>query len=338
MFALICIAVLLGIAPARAQVTEDCAVAFNGIEAERIDSLNSPLELDTEDTLIFAGTDSTGTRSVRVELIIGPVTIESNTSTYATPEREFLVTISLDDVSPYGVGLFRVEGETDGCDAAVWIRVSGRFPFATLTGLTALGLTLGGITGQMGAVASRRRWARSAAALGGIATGTGLTLIGQQFGRLQASYPSLAGMMIAVGGLGFITASLFNPTIRDKRRERRVLLPEPRRQPAPAPEPEAPEPTPQPVAHTTIHEKAPDTPIAGPVEPLPQPAPPSGPYWCYVMAPTDVFDLTDHTSTVAELTPGNWYLAKRTLGGWAHVVADENVEGWVAEEAIHPQG
>jgi len=337
LFALICIAALLGITPAHAQVTENCVVAFNGIEAERIDSLNSPLELDTEDTLIFAGTDSTGTRSARVELVIGPITVESNTSTYATPEQEFLVTISLDDVSPYGVGLFRVEGETDGCGAAVWIRVSGRFPFATLTGLTALGLALGGITGQMGAVASRRRWARSAAALGGIATGTGLTLIGQEFGRLQVSYPSLAGVMIAVGGLGFISASLFNPTIRDQRRERRVLRPAPIRQPAPAPEPEASEPTPQPAAPTAMHEEAANTPIAeSPVEPRPQPAPPSGPYWCYVMAPTDVFDLTDHTSTVAELTPGNWYLAKRTLGGWAQVVADEGIEGWVAEGAIHP--
>jgi len=331
-FALICIAALLGIAPAHAQVTDNCVVAFNGIAAERIDSLDSPLELDTEDTLIFAGTDSTGTRSARLELIIGPVTVESNTSTYATPEQEFLATISLDDVSPYGIGLFRVEGETDGCTSAVWVRVSGRFPLATLTGLTALGLALGGITGQMGAVASRRRWARSAAALGGIATGTGLTLIGQEFGRLQVSYPSLAGVMIAAGGLGFITASLFNPTIRDRRRQRRVPRPEPKYEPAPV----APQPTPQPAART-IHDEAPETPIVeSPVEPLPQPAPPSGPFWCYVMAPTDVFDLTEHTSTVAELTPGNWYLAKRTLGGWAHVVADENVEGWVAEGAIHP--
>jgi len=56
------------------------------------------------------------------------------------------------------------------------------------------------------------------------------------------------------------------------------------------------------------------------------------------MAPTDVFDLTDHTKTIAELEPGNWYLAKRTLSGWAHVVADEGIEGWVAQGAIHRQG
>ena len=70
----------------------------------------------------------------------------------------------------------------------------------------------------------------------------------------------------------------------------------------------------------------------------PQPAVASAPYWCYVMAATDVFDLIDHTTTVASLEPGNWYLAKRTLSGWVHVVADDGTEGWVAEGAVHRQG
>jgi hypothetical protein len=354
-------AVLLTAAPVGAQVSGDCAVTFNGVEVDRIDSLNSPLELDTDDTLIFSGTDPVGTRSAEIRMIIGPATVESNTTTYATPEEEYLATITLDDVSPYGVGLFRAEGATDGCSAAVWIRVSGRFPFATLTGLTALGLTLGGITGQLGAIASRRRWARSAAALGGIATGIGLTLIGQEFGRLQVSYPSLGATIGAVAALGFILASVINPTIREKRRSDRSERPAPppeaaRPRPAPAPSPTSsiataptgpgpttasatpaskdPEPvtTPEPVDERPT----PATPIAS--EPTPQPSPPAGPYWCYVMAPTDVFDLTDHTKTIAAMQPGNWYLAKRTLGGWAHVVVADGVEGWVAEGAIHRQG
>jgi hypothetical protein len=346
-FALVCAAVLIGAAPAHAQVSGSCTVAFNGIAADRIDSLNSPLELLTDDTVIFSGTDPAGTRSAELKMIIGPVTVESNTTTYATPEQEFLATITLDDVSPYGVGLFRATGSTDGCTASVWIRVSGRFPLATLTGLTALGLALGGITGQLGAIASRRRWARSAAALGGIATGTGLTLIGQEFGRLQVSYPSLAGTAVAVGGLGFILASLINPTIKERRRSGRDSrsIPDPRseRKAAPAvPDPPTtPRPTPEP---ETEPAPAGPEPGSGPepgretAEALPQPASPSAPYWCYVMAPTDVFDLTDHTKTIAELEPGNWYLAKRTLSGWAHVVAAEGIEGWVAEGAIHRQG
>ncbi len=332
---------VLSIPPAQAQLTGACTIEFNGIEVERIDSLNSPLELDAEDTLIFSGIDPSGTRSAQVELIIGPVTVESNATTYATPEEEFLATISLDDVSPYGVGLFRAEGATDGCTAAVWIRVSGRFPFATLAGLTALGLALGGITGQLGAIASRHRWARSAAALGGIATGPGLTLVGQELGRLQVSYPSLAGMAVAAGGLGFISASLFNPTILRRRREARSVLPGP--EPALVREAEvvASESTLRPASQPANHGATPETepaPSRSTTERLPQPAPQNAPHWCYVLAPTDVFDLTDHTKTIAVLEPGNWYLAKRTLGGWVQVVAAEGSEGWVAQGAIHRQG
>jgi hypothetical protein len=343
-------AVLIGGAPAGAQVSGDCSITFNGVGVDRVDSLNSPLELGTDDTLIFSGIDPEGTRSAEVRMVIGPVTVESNTTTYATAEEEFLATITLDDVSPYGVGLFRAEGETDGCSAAVWIRVSGRFPFATLTGLTALGLTLGGITGQLGAIASRRRWARSAAALGGIATGTGLTLVGQEFGRLQVSYPSLGATIAAVAALGFILASVINPSVREKRRSHRTenaaprpVVPDPQPKPDPIPAPiidQAPTATeavaePAPVPKTP-KDSTPSEPT--PSEPTPELSPPAGPYWCYVMAPTDVFDLTDHTKTIAAMSPGNWYLAKRTLGGWVHVVVADGAEGWVAEGAINRQG
>ena len=358
-FLLVCSAVLIGATPVHAQESGSCTVDFNGVEADRIDSLNSPLELHTDDILIFSGSDPAGTRSAELKMIIGPVTVKSNTTTYATPEQEFLATITLDDVSPYGVGLFRAEGSTDGCTASVWIRVSGRFPLATLTGLTALGLALGGITGQLGAIASRRRWARSAAALGGIATGAGLTLIGQEFGRLQVSYPSLAGIAAVAAGLGFILASLINPTIKQQRRDkhRSGSIRAARQSSKPEPSPSAPkavpaspaapthpsEPSAQPKSETADEPAAPDPDTdkmtnQTVTEHVPQPVPRSGPYWCYVMAPTDVFDLTDHTKTIAELAPGNWYLAKRTLSGWAHVVAAEGSEGWVAEGAIHRQG
>lgn len=330
--------VVLSAAPAHAQSAGGCDVQFNGVAADRIDSINSPLELDTQDTLIFQGTDPGGTGTARVELIIGPFAVESKTATYATPESDFLATITLDDVSPYGVGLFSARGTTDSCSASVWVRVSGRFPLATLTGLTALGLTLGGITGQLGAVASRRRWARSAAALGGIATGAGLTVLGQEFGRLQVSYPSIAGVILAAGGIGFGLSALLNPALRRQRGEARASnRPGPDqasrgRRPAAAVEARrqrvaGPEPANAPAAERA---SAPD--------PLPKPVAAAAPYWCYVMAPTDVFDITEHTATVAVLHPGSWYLAKRTVSGWVHVVASDGTEGWVAEGAVHRQG
>ncbi len=337
---LLCASMMLGIAPARAQVNGDCDLTFNGIEVDRIDSLNSPLELDTGDTLIFSGIEPTGTQSAYVRLLVGPVTIKSNTTTYTLPEQRFLATIPLDDVGPYSVGLFRVEGTTDGCSAAIWFRLSGRFPLTTLAGLTAMGLALGGVTGQLGAIASRRRWARSAAALGGIATGAGLTLLGQEFGRLQVSYPSLAGFAIVLGGLGVVFAWIFNPTIRRRRQQKGMPRPTARRESqsdfVSASEIVAPIPAPGPV----VKRWAPSIdPEAAPLNPQgatdPQPALPDSPYWCYVTAPTDVFDLIDHTRTIAVIEPENWYLAQRTLGGWVQVVTAAGTEGWVAEGAIH---
>ncbi len=339
---------VLGASPASAQ--SGCAVTFNGVEAERVDSLNSPLELDTTDVLIFTGTDPGGTGSAAVKLFIGPIAIETGTTTYGTPEQEFTATINLDDISPYGVGLFRAEGTTDGCTAGAWVRVSGRFPFATLTGLTAVGLAVGGATGQLGAIASRRRWARSAAALGGIATGTGLALVGQQFGRLQISYVSIAIIAIGVGFLGWLLASFFNPVLRERRRESRSRPVAARTESTAAPAKTSPVVKPEPQTPAQVEgdgpasEPAPEPqPVAEPEpEPAtraaePAPPPPTGPFWCYVLAPTDVFDLTDHTRRVAVLQPGSWYLAKRIVGGWAHVVAEDGAEGWVAEGSIQRQ-
>lgn len=317
---------------AAAQVTGDCEAAFNGVDVDRIDSLGSPLELDTDDLLIFSGTDPGGTALAEVVMMIGPVALESGIGARDAPEEEFTATIDMDEVSAFGVGLFRIRGKTRNCSADAWLRLSGRFPLATLIGLLAMGLTLGGVTGQLGAVASRRRWARSAAALGGLATGPGLTLAGQEFGRLQVSYPSLAAVSVAIGGIGFLGAVYLSPALREERRGRR-------RQPATAPSegsslPEEAGPAARPTVDTTANRDAGATPLA----PRPEPAVESAPYWCYVMAETDVFDLIDHTHTVASLEPGNWYLAKRTLDGWVHIITEDGTEGWVAEGAVHRQG
>ena len=58
-------------------------------------------------------------------------------------------------------------------------------------------------------------------------------------------------------------------------------------------------------------------------------------YWAFVTAITDVYDLADHSLPIAALQPGNWYLVRRTEAGWAHVLLDDETEGWVAREALH---
>lgn len=308
---------MVGVGPAAAGIGE-CSATFNGIAAERIDSLFSPLELRVTDTLIFSGIDPAGTSEAMVKVIIGPVVVDSGSTAYSPPTEEFTASIDLDDVSPYAVGLVRIRGTSDGCAAEAWLRITGRFPLATLTGVTAAGLAIGGITGQLGAIASRRRWSRAAAAFAGLATGTGAAVLGQQFGWLQLSYISVAIIVVIASTLGFFLAGLLSPARRQRRRSRDA---------------EAGDDTPVPTPERT----AASAPMRSAEVPrrAPEPMPSAAPYWCYVLAEIDVLDLRDHTRVVGHLKPGNWYLAKREVGPWLHVATGEDTEGWVARTSVH---
>lgn len=63
-----------------------------------------------------------------------------------------------------------------------------------------------------------------------------------------------------------------------------------------------------------------------------------GSFWCYVMAPVDVFDLADHDRVVGLLQPGKWYLAKRQVGGWVQVALGEGHDGWTDRSSVHKHG
>lgn len=301
-----------------AAVDGPCTATFNGVDVARIDSLSSPLELDATDTLVFAGVDQTGTQEVSVSLVLGPITIDTGDTAYGPVQEEYAATLDLEDTSPYGVGLYRITGSTDDCTANAWLRVTGRHPMATLTGLTAAGLAVGGLTGQITAIMSRRRLSPLGASIAGVATGLGAALLGQQFGRMQFSFVSLAIVVLITAGIGFLVAWLLRyPDERGSWRrqdEARRGLHRGRRD------------------RSGVAETADATPTAGPA------AMNGGPYWCYVMAPVEVFDLNDHTRVIASLQPGTWYLAKRDVSGWVHVVAREGAEGWVAQSAVHRQG
>jgi len=345
--------------PAHAAIEGPCAAEFNGIAVERIDSISSPLELTIDDELILTGVDSNGTTTVRVSIVLGMLTIDRASTAYGPDETDFEARIDLGDLSAYGVGLLRVHGATDDCAIDAWIRVSGRMPLATLTGIVAAGLAIGGLTAQLGSVASRRRWSQAGAATGGLATGAGVVILGQQLGRLQLSLWSIAIAVAIAAGLGVAFAWV---TQRDRRPgsdsaqtavvrttpgaidvtgDQRMASAEPTRVMEPglgagratAADPEligAPltEETPEPGADPAITAE----------EQVIESSPNGGPYWCYVMASTEVLHLEDHTTVVGTLQPSTWYLAKREAGGWVLVVTDDDAEGWVAATAVHRQG
>jgi hypothetical protein len=404
---------------AAADVEGPCTASFNGVAVEDIDDLASPLLMQSDDVLVFQGTDDTGTTSASIEVVLASITVDSASTDFGPVQADFSVDLDLAEMSPYAVGLFRIRGITDNCTASAWVRVTGRYPFTTLTGITAGGLALGGLAGQLTSIATRRRWSPTAAGLSGIATGLGGALIGQQFGRLQLSYISIGASIAVAALIGALIALMLRPReasawmtrqrteVSERRRVRRKLraetsrlhtarrgaeeeairraeeqairraeeeirrrteeealrraeeakraeeirrAEEARRAPAPEPgpgpgaeavtgaAPAASEPVPTSDNTGLEAEAAAARQTDGAVAAARAGPEAEGPAWCYVMGPVDVVDLTDHTRVIGALAPGTWYLAKRQVGSWAHIVVEEGTEGWVPASSIHRQG
>jgi hypothetical protein len=320
----------LGLAavPAAAASTGDCTSNFNGIEAARIDSLASPLLLSAGDALVFGGTDPAGTQSAALSVFIGPVSVGHQATSSPTAGPDFLVSLDLADVARYGVGLLRVEATTDNCTVEAWLRLGGRQPLTTLVGLTGLVLGLLGLAGQVTAWVARRRWSLPLAGGAGVATGAGFALVGQELGRLQLSYLSLGGAIALAVLAGLAVALALRPHRAEPEEAEEAAEEEPAAEPIDGTGAEAASaaaPATASAAGETRRQEA-AAPAAG------------GPFWCYVMSPVEVLHLDDYSRVVATLVPGNWYLAKREMSGWAQVVAAEGVEGWVPRQTLHRQG
>jgi len=311
------VACALGVAaPATATTEGPCTAFFNGVEAERVGSISSPLLLDAEDTLVFSGSDQNGTRNAEVSVRLGPVTLGRAASSHSIADPEFAASLDLDGVAQRGVGLLQVHATTDNCTVRAWLRVEGRLPFTTRVGLGGSVMALVGLAGQALALIARRRWSPWVAGVSGVFTGAVAALLGQQFGRLQLSYLSLAvcaALAAAIGlGLALLLRRRREPDEEDDFRWAKA---------AERPVEEAPLPTPGPAAAPRL--------------PAPPPLEQNLPYWCYVLADTKVLHLDDHTRVVATLHPGTWYLVKREMTGWAHVEAAPGVEGWASRRALH---
>lgn len=313
------VACALGIAAPAAATTEGpCTAFFNGVEADRVGSISSPLLLDADDSLAFSGTDQNGTHNAEVFVLFGPVTLGRAASFHSLADPEFAASLDLASVAQRSVGLLQIRAATDNCTVEAWLRIGGRLPFTTRVGLGGSVMALVGLAGQVVALITRRRWSPWVAGVSGVFTGAGAALLAQQLGRLQLSYLSLvacAAVAAAVGvGLAFLLRRRGEPDEEDDFHWAEVAQPVE----------EAPLQTPEPAA-------------AGPRLPAPPPLD-QNPYWCYVLADTKVLHLDDHTRVVATLHPGTWYLVKREMTGWAQVEAAPGIEGWAARRALHREG
>jgi hypothetical protein len=315
---------LAAASPATAAVEGPCTASFNGVEAGGVGSLSSPLLLDAGDTLLFSGTDAAATRGAEVSLLLGPVTLGRGVSSQPTAVPEFEASLNLSAAASDAVGLLRIQASTDHCRVEAWLRVGGRLPFSTTAGLIGTGLAVAGVAWLAAALIARRGWSPWVAGASGLLTGAGAALLGQQFGRLQISYWSLAACAGAAAAVGAGLALLLRrrgPTSDGEVFDWAGSAAQPA---AALPVEEAPLPTPEAAARPDLPRTPPEK------ENLP--------YWCYVLADTKVLHLDDHSRVVATLHPGIWYLVKLETSGWAQVEAASGVEGWVARRALHREG
>jgi hypothetical protein len=328
-------------APAAAQVAGPCTAAVNGVEVGRIDALSSPLELTTDDVLVLQGVDDAGTRSASAALHVAWFVAGEERVAYGDAQSEFQVTVDVGSIAPYTVGLFRLHAETDNCTIEAWVRVTGKLPIATLTGIVGLGLLLAGLTGQLLAILMRRRLSWLAAGLAGIGTGLGAALLGQQFGRLQLSNWSLLLAVLGAALLGVLVALLLTrPTSSPGGAAGTGAPGRPAAPPAgdAGERSAAAEPAGDTAPGAAGDPERPSAPAEPAAEPPPPEAPAAGPYWCYVMGPVELLDLYEPTRVIAVLRPGTWYLAQRDAGEWVHVTADEGIEGWAPRSSVHRHG
>jgi serine/threonine protein kinase len=57
-------------------------------------------------------------------------------------------------------------------------------------------------------------------------------------------------------------------------------------------------------------------------------------FWFYVDDPEPLVSPHDHSRTVGELQPGQWYVAGEQSGDWVYVADEHGTEGWIPTSAV----
>ncbi len=175
-------AVAITAVPASAQVSCEAAVDDELIAGH--DSPDNPLELEAGSSVRVRALAPDDATRVRVEADVPFATQVIDEP--ATPGAVFDEVVDLDDVAPYGVGLYRARVESGSCSSTVWVKITGRSPFTTAAGVSAtIAIGVGALL-IVSAIVRTARGNRSLVRgfLGGALTGFGALVLAQQFGAV----------------------------------------------------------------------------------------------------------------------------------------------------------
>ncbi|MCZ7527199.1 MAG: hypothetical protein M5U14_12950 [Acidimicrobiia bacterium] len=137
-------------AVASAQVTGGCTATIDGQDLDAARSARDAIEVDHDATVTVVGTAPGPIESYRVYLKFGPFRFQAAEGDVESGETTYTDSVDVGDYAIYGVGLYRVEGETTGTPCSAWgyVKVTGRFPLFTVAGAVGGVLTVGGVAGM----------------------------------------------------------------------------------------------------------------------------------------------------------------------------------------------
>jgi hypothetical protein len=205
------IATVLCVPRALAEITGPCAASIDGqsVANRSTGASGDPITVKRHSTPVVSMRSARPISHLKVSIAFGGFSWTVHDE--PTSGNSWQKTVNVDHYATYGVGLYKVSGESTGpnldCSGAALVKVDGS-PLSTVAGGVALALTVLGALGVLGTVVLNgrgtgggRRWPRlwPAAILAGLLGAIGVGTLLQQYAVL---YPTRAVAIIElVAGL-----------------------------------------------------------------------------------------------------------------------------------------
>ena len=143
---------------ADAQITGGCSATIAGQDVDAAHSARSAIEVSEDDVVTVTGTAPGPITGYEIYMAFGPTRFQVASGDVTDGGNTYTDTVDVGDYARYGVGLYRIEGETIGtpCTGWAYVNVTGPFPLFTVAG------AVGGVLTVAGAAGMALSWPRSA--------------------------------------------------------------------------------------------------------------------------------------------------------------------------------
>lgn len=147
------VSLLIGASMAGAQISGPCTATMNGANVNSISTSGSALQVPSNGSVSinFQSTGPITGHEVFLEFIGG---IKWKVASGSDDGNSWSDSVAVANYAKYGVGLYRVTGQTQGggaCSGAAFVRVTGKNPLTTAAGAAGAAASVIGLAGMAGA-------------------------------------------------------------------------------------------------------------------------------------------------------------------------------------------